>query len=75
LRPGDEVLRISRWRDPAHEIEENIHGDEVPLAPWYLCEEDGGLLMAIEEAGMCCDISSPIKDQIREYREAQLSFP
>lgn len=34
---GVTVLPFARWRGPHNEVEERIHGDEVPLAPWYLC--------------------------------------
>jgi hypothetical protein len=63
------VLLFARWRNPADDIEDRIYGDEVPLAPWYMCETCGGLYMAIDDLDMCCDISEPIADQIMEYNE------
>ena len=68
ISPGDTVLRFWRYRYPLGDIEERIYCDEVPLAPWFMCETCGGLFMAIDEAGMCCDIRENIADQIKEYR-------
>lgn len=68
LTPGDDVVRLDRHRGPRHDIEESIYGDEVPMAPWWLCETCGGLHMSLSDLGFCCDISENIADQIREYR-------
>ena len=72
LVPGDVVFKFRRWRPPSelHDfLEEAIYGDEVPLAPWFMCETCGGLFMAIDELGMCCDISENIAEQIKEYNQ------
>lgn len=66
LIPGDTVLELERWRSPRHDIEEDIYDDKVPLASWYMCETCGGLYMAVDETGMCCDITYSISEQIRE---------
>jgi len=67
---GDTVLPFTRWRPPSERcnyIEESIYGDEVPLATWYMCETCGGLFLAIQERGMCCDIEENMSAQIKEY--------
>lgn len=71
LTPGDDVVRLDRYRGPRDGIEESIHGDEVPLAPWWLCETCGGLYMSLTDLEFCCDVSENIADQIREYRRSQ----
>ena len=71
---GSEVLRFRRYRSPSDRcnyIEEYIYGDEVPLTPWYMCEECGGLYFAVQDLNMCCDIGRSIKHQIAEYREEE----
>lgn len=70
VKPGDEVLKLRRYRDPSDRcnyIEESIYGDEVPLAPYYMCETCGGLYFAVQDLGMRCDIERDLKVQIREY--------
>jgi hypothetical protein len=57
VKPGDTVLDFERSKRPSSEIEERIYGDEVPLAHWYMCEECGGLYMALEEHGYCISLS------------------
>lgn len=74
IKPGDTVIRFHRWRSPSDRcnfIEESIYGEEVPLAPWFMCETCGGLFLAIHEAGMCCDIEENMAEQIKEYRDAE----
>lgn len=72
IKPGDTVLQFNRWRAPLNScyyIEEQIYGDEVPLAPWFMCETCGGLYMAVNDAGMCCDITENIAQQVRDWSE------
>lgn len=71
IAPGDTVVEFRRWRSPTDRcnyIEESIYGDEVPLAPRFMCETCGGLYFAIEELGMCCNIDDNIAVQIKEFR-------
>lgn len=68
---GAEVLRLSRYRSANSDIEERIYGDEVEMAAWYLCEKCGGLYMAVQDLGMCCDVTENIAKQIRDYMEQQ----
>lgn len=57
LEPGDTVAEFERDRPPSSEVEERIYGDEVPMAPWFMCEECGGLFMALAEQGYCIALS------------------
>jgi hypothetical protein len=77
LPVGSEVLRFRRWRpttERCNYIEESIYGDEVPLAPWYMCETCGGLYMAVQDLNMCCDISENIANQIKEYNAQEACY-
>lgn len=75
LAPGAEVLKFERWRRPAYDsIEEKIMGDgaEIYLADWFMCEECGGLYMAINELGFCFDLGNDDMRQLaREYGDMQ----
>lgn len=67
---GDIARKVRRFRPPT-EFEETrgIHGDEVPLADWFLCEECGDLADSIEELGFCYNLGGEsLKDQINECR-------
>lgn len=68
LKPGDGAAKFARWRGPLTDIEERICGDEVPLAPWYACETCWGLMLAVEESGMCFTIGEDIRQQIKDFR-------
>ncbi len=71
---GEDCTKIQRWRPPKDEppyIEERIYGDEVPLAPWYLCEKCSGLSLALNELGFCYTLGDEsLKQQIAEYNQA-----
>ena len=71
IRPGDEVVRFKRYREPVMDIEQDIVGDEVPLADGYFCEKCGGLALRLQELGFCYHISKggaePLAQQIKEY--------
>ena len=66
---------VERYRSPSERcnyIEEAIYGDEVPLAPWFLCETCGDLALSLDELGFCFDLGGDsLKDQIKEYREIE----
>lgn len=74
INVGDASLKFPRYRptSPRHNyIEESIYGDEVPLAPWFMCETCGGLYYSLTELGFCMDISDSLARQIKEYREEE----
>lgn len=74
LKPGDEVAAFPRWRSPVTDIEERICGDEVPLATWHSCETCWGLMLAVEETGMCFTLGESMKQQIADYRAEESAF-
>ena len=67
LKPGTTVLQIARWRGPRDWIEESIHGEEVPLAPWHLCERCGDIYASLTELGFCVDLTESMDAQLAEY--------
>jgi hypothetical protein len=70
LKPGTDVAIITRWRRPNNDIEERIYNDEVPLALWHACETCWGLMLAVEELGMCYTLRENIQQQIKDFRNA-----
>lgn len=67
---GAECGILNRYRAPRHDIEEDIYGDEVPMAPIHMCEECYGLVLSIQEAGGCVllEDGENLKDAIREWK-------
>ncbi len=68
---GDPARKVRRYRPPTEwEETRGMHGDEVPLADWYLCEKCGDLAESIADAGYCYSLGGgeSLKDQIVEYR-------
>ena len=67
LKLGAECLRLARWRGPRTDVEDRIHGDEVPLAAWYLCERCGDIYSALTDLGFCVDLTESMDSQLAEY--------
>ena len=70
IEPGATVANVSRARSPRSDIEEDIYGDEVPLANWWLCEACADVYFSLEELGYCImlgDESGSLPQQVRNY--------
>ena len=70
IKPGDTVVKYRRWRPPndrCNYIEERIYADEVPLAPWYMCETCGGVTMAVDELGYGFYLGDNIRRSVKQY--------
>ena len=55
---GSTVLKFTTWREPKNDIEERIHGDEVPISPLFMCEACGDQYFNLSELGFGIDPSS-----------------
>lgn len=71
IEPGQTCQPVYRYRPPASEIEDRIHGEEVSMANWYLCEKCGDIALSLDEAGYCFELGNgeSIAAQITEYRK------
>ena len=74
INDGEDVFEFPRYRAARTDIEEDIHGDTVKLAPHYTCETCSGLIEAVESAGMCFALNASIAEQIAYYREAETEY-
>jgi len=68
LAVEDPARAFHCWKSPETELEERIHGDEVPLRTRYMCETCSDLYDSIAELKFCCDIDANLRRQIAEYR-------
>lgn len=67
INQGSTVVQFPRYRAPRHVIEENIHGDEVPLAPYFMCEHCGEIFLNLSAVGYCMDICESMDACLTEY--------
>lgn len=76
VKHGQDCVELERYRPARNGIEERIYGEgcDVPLASWYLCEECGGLFMAIQELDICWFAGTNIKDDVREWADAKREY-
>ena len=65
---GSTVVKFPIWRKPNNDIEERIHGDEIPLANKYMCEECGDIYFSLVELGFCVNTGFPMKELLAEYQ-------
>lgn len=66
---GGVALKFTRFRYPAGDIEESIYCDEVPLAPWWMCESCADQYFNLEALGFCFSLAENMHDLRREYIE------
>ena len=64
-------LAFRCWRSPKTDIEENIYGEEVPMATKYHCETCGGLFMALTERDYCIDPTESMRALAREQGQIE----
>ena len=67
IKPGVVCLALGRFRSPRADIEEDIYGDEVPLADWHLCERCGDIYSSLTDLGFCVDLTESMDAQLAEY--------
>ena len=68
-------LKFERGRYPNSDIEENIYMDEVPLAPWYMCEECGDMFFNFDSLGFCINLGDNMAENLRDYWEMNGFIP
>ena len=66
---GSDCLCFDRFRESRSYIEENIWGDEVQLASWYMCEKCGEIYLNLESIGYCLNLGDNMVDCLAEYHE------
>lgn len=66
---GASCLKFSRNRPPNGDYEENRFGDEVPLAPEYLCGDCGEIYLNLTDAGYCLALGTDLREDMEEYWE------
>lgn len=68
---GATAARFARFRYPKDDIEARIMGDEaeIYMAAWWMCERCADLFFSLEELGFCIDISTDMRDAVKEYAE------
>lgn len=66
---GAQCVRFSRARHARSEIEENIHGDVIELAYWYMCEPCGDIYYSLSELGFCITLGDSMPELLEEYVE------
>jgi hypothetical protein len=69
IKVGAECLTFDRYRAPLSDVEERICGEEVELAPYYMCIKCSEIFLNLEELRFCLDITYDMKKYLEEYWE------
>jgi len=64
---GAQCVEFGRVRAARSDIEERIHGDEVKLSSWFMCESCGEIFLNLEAIGYCINLSDDMREELREY--------
>ncbi len=73
IAPGEMAMAHHRMRAASNDTEERIHGDEVPMAPWWHCERCADLYLSLTELGYCVGPHDDQRELVREYAEMKQS--
>lgn len=64
------VAKFIRSRMPQDDIEERIHGDEVCISDWYMCEQCADIFFSLDELGFCIMLGEEsMRELAKEYAE------
>lgn len=66
---GDPCLEFPRGRGPRSDVEEDIYGDEIPLAPMFFCERCAEIYLNLSDIGYCFTPTDNMKEALEEYWE------
>lgn len=69
INKGDECLKFERFRPPKSEIEEAIVGEEVYLAPFYMCYRCGEIFLNLSALGYCIILPENMEELLEEYQD------
>ena len=54
-------------RGPRSVVEERIMGDEIYIAPWFLCSKCGEILLNLTAYGYCVELQESMEEQLHEH--------
>lgn len=66
---NDICVCFERNRPTRSDVEERIYGDEIPLAPYYLCEKCGEIYYNLHELEYDTPLGENMQDLLAEYRK------
>lgn len=70
IQVGDLCVKFNRFMQPAPmSVSERIYGDEMPLAPRFMCEACGDQYFNLTALGFCITLGDDMMDLLREYVE------
>ena len=62
-----QCVEFTRNRECNSDIEENVWGDEVGLASWFMCEWCGEMYFNLESLGYCIFLGDSMKENLEDY--------
>lgn len=68
INRGEDCLRLGRERNPWNDIEAKIKGDQIKIAPLWMCDECGEIFLNLTAVGYCVSIG-PMSEALAEYHE------
>lgn len=62
-----QCVEFGRYRSPITDIEEQICGDEINLASWFMCEWCGEIYFNLSDLGYCIFLGSSMQENLEDY--------
>lgn len=69
IKPQETAFEFYRWREWRHDIEYQIHGDDVPLASWWHCAKCYKLQQFITGMNWCFSLGDNLKEELNRAGE------
>lgn len=64
---GAVCCEFERYRGPITDIEERIHGGEIQIASYFMCEECSEIFLNLTALDYCIDITQDMREDLKEY--------
>jgi hypothetical protein len=67
---GDLCIEFPRYKQPGYDtVEERIHGDEMPISSYWMCEGCADQYFNLAALGFCITLPSDMRELLKEYIE------
>ena len=69
------AAKFQRFRHPNNDIEERIHGDEVAIAPHWMCHDCFSIFLALERVNVCLSLPSDMRSDLEDFHRDFVPIP
>ena len=72
---GKMAAKFPRYRPANSDIEERINGDEVAIAPYWMCHDCFSIFLALERVNVCLSLTSDMRSDLEDFHSDFAPIP